>query len=145
MTIKEAEKSIERMKKDIQSLESFIKENKIDIFSVTTYSEVCKQLGEEELNINHINHYFKNPIELLKAAQRDQIRRFFNKQEDGSIWEPDWINKNQRKYYPIWDKSSGSMAFCGVYCSYYCFIGGAVYYKTEDIARHVGKHFSEFY
>jgi hypothetical protein len=103
-----------------------------DIFSVTTYEEVCRYL-KESIAYNHNNR-------IERTIKLDQIERFFNQG-----WKPDINNPNQKKWYPYFvNTSSGDLIFSGSDC-YSCFRGVVAYYKNKEISDHVGKYFSNIY
>jgi hypothetical protein len=145
MNIKEVQESIDKMKQEISSLEKFIKSNKTDPFSVTTYAEVCKRLGECEIDSSVFAPIIPNREELVKAAKRDQLQRFFNLQEDGTLWKTDWNNLDQQKWYPIWIKNSSGLEFLSSTYSYHYFYGAVAYYRSNQISDHIGKYFADLY
>lgn len=95
-----------------------------DLFNITTYSEVCKELKEKE--------------ETCSYKKIKQIEKLFN----GS-WKKDWNNFDQLKYYPYFNfkASSGMVGFCTSVSSYDGSYGPVAYYKDKVTSDHVGKNF----
>jgi len=104
-----------------------------DVLSVTTYKEVCKRLKEKE--------YSGENKRINTFAKIDQIQRFYN-----NGWTPDFSDSNQYKYYPYFEYKKGSgLVFRGaLFSSSFC-SGLVAYFKSEEIAKHVGKHFANIY
>lgn len=98
-----------------------------DLFSITSYSEVCKELKEKEETC---------PYKKIK-----QIEKLFN----GS-WIKDWTNRNQAKYYPYFEyQSAGGLVFFVSLCLYYCSYGQVAFYKDKATSDYVGKTFIDIY
>lgn len=112
-----------------------------DIFSVNTYSKICKELKEEEYTENHVSglpkEYKKKQLAFLKLQQ---ISKFFNKN-----WTPDFSNKSEYKYYPYFEYKASGLVFSSSGCSSYCFSVQVAFYKTEEISNFVGKTFIDIY
>lgn len=118
--------------------------NKIDIFSVTTYKDVCKYLKEKELTFKDFAK-FSGSIEdnekLLAFAKIKQLEKFFNQD-----WIKDWSNKSQYKWYPYFTINvSGCLVFLD--CTYYsdsC-IGQVGFYQSKEVTKHIGTYFVDIY
>ena len=99
-----------------------------DVFTVTTYKEVCLELKEQEETC---------PYKKIK-----QLEKFFN-----GNWKKDWSNSNQRKYYPYfkYEVSSG-WSLCAV-GDYDGSDGAPAFYKDEKTVRHIiaQKEFMDIY
>ncbi len=74
-------------------------------------------------------------------------------QSDGKAWQPDWSDRNQKKYYP-WlevDTSDGNNAGSGFSDDGYgcgltgTTVGSRLCFKTSDLARYAGRQFAEQY
>lgn len=62
-------------------------------------------------------------------------------------WVPDWNNSNEYKYYPWFDMRSG-FGFSGTdygYSNATTGAGSRLLFKSEELARYIGKQFTEEY
>ena len=115
----------------------YIKE---DLFSIKTYSEVCKKLGIKELTEEDFKQ-FGNPKQMLAFHKIKNIEKLFN-----GTWKPDFSCSTQYKYYPYFEKvSSGWQSYSTPYDSTADFHGGSGLYKDSKTAEFVGKTFQEIY
>lgn len=113
-----------------KELDSFKKQKiqNINLFSITTYSEVCKILNEKE--------------EILPYLKIKQIQKLYN-----GDWKIDWSNINQKKYYSYFNlnASRGLVGFTvSIYCLTYS-LGQVAFYKDEKTSNYVGKIFYSIY
>lgn len=119
--------SKEEALRKIKELEEYINKKDCNIFNITNYAQVCAELGESSQSC---------PYKRIK-----QIERFF-----GQGWRPNWSNQNEYKYYPYFSfGSGGGLVYyhyhgCGSY-----FAGEVAFYKSKEIAIHVGKYFLKEY
>lgn len=98
-----------------------------DLFSITTYSEVCKELKEKE--------------ETCPYKKVKQLEKLFNQG-----WIKDWINKDQYKYYPYFTINEfGRLVFRGSGYGYASFGGEVGFYKDKQTSDHIGKNFISIY
>jgi hypothetical protein len=102
---------------------SFLPKN---LFHITTYKQVCAELGESEKI---------SPFHKIK-----QLERLFNQE-----WKKDLKNKQQKKYYPVYNiNDSGRLVFdCSIYLD--GFSGGAGFYKDAETSNHIGINFIDIY
>lgn len=97
-----------------------------DLFSITSYKEVCEILGEME--------------ESCSYKKIKQIERLFN-----GGWKKDWSDSSQKKWYPYFNLEAGSLVFGRSHCHSYCFDGQVAYFKDEKTSTFVGKTFIDIY
>jgi hypothetical protein len=115
--------------------------DKVDLFNIITYKEVCKALGEKlitEESFSHLPVYMVNKA--VAQAKIQQLEKFFN-----GDWIKDWNNSNQRKYYPWFEKRSGGWVFYGSDCGECRFSGVVGFYKDQPTSDHIGKNFMDIY
>jgi len=98
-----------------------------NLFDITTYNEVCKQLGESE--------------ESCPYKQIKQIEKLFN-----NGWKKDF-STNQENWYPYfqYEKNSGGLVFYFSFCISYFSSGPVSFYKDEKTASFVGRTFIDIY
>lgn len=141
-TIDFEEKFIEEIEKactkDQESTfrEIFKKFLKEDTFSkVTNYTSLCKELGEEELELSDFKFLAKEyRIKALAGAKIQQMEKYFNKG-----WKPNYKDQNEQKWYIWWvnDKNSWSVYSLGYHC---CSCGAwAGVYQTQKIAKYISE------
>ena len=108
------------------------------------YSDICLELGVEELTIEHFNFL---PIEqrekMLAYHKICNISKIFN-----AGWVPNFTDLNQRKFFPYFIKnkdgswSVASFADFDVDCSA---LGFGLYFKEEELALFAVNLFKEIY
>ncbi len=106
-----------------------------NVLGVKTYKDVCKKLGEKEVTLKD----FPNK-RILAYTKIDQIQRFFN-----GKWKPDFSNSSQNKYYPYFKMDSGGLVLSDVINDFWTCDGLVAYYKSSEIAEHVGNNFNTIY
>jgi hypothetical protein len=112
-----------------------------DIFSVTSYAEICKQLGEKEITSFDFTFVHPNSRDRMASiAKMSQIERFFNQ-----WWKPNWKDHNEPKWYAWFIDRGKGLVFDGADCRRSGAYGGVAYFKNEKITQHVVKHFSDIY
>lgn len=126
-----------------EQLAEIAKQQKQDIFTATTYEEVCKRLKQGLVTDEDFNEDLdKNTIKKLIAfAKIKQLEEYFNEN-----WKPNWNDINEYKYYPYFKYNSGGGV--GFNCSSYCcnsFFGQPGIYKTIKISDFIGKYFINIY
>jgi len=134
----EAACNAEQLKVFKQVFKTYVKE---DLFSIKTYSEVCKKLGVEELTEKDFKQFGEDSKKMLAFHKIKNIEKLFN----GS-WKPNWKNTSQYKWYPYFDiNSSGGLG--GVFFSsfFLSFRGSTGVYKDEKTASFVGETFIKIY
>jgi hypothetical protein len=140
MNKQEAIKKVANLEKELAELKEIINKPE-DIFDVTTYSEVCRRLGEKEITLKDFKQFddiLAN--KLLNFAKIQQLSKYFNQG-----WIPNWKDSNEYKWYPYFNDSGGGFVFDYSYCHCYAFSGSVAYYKTKEISNHIGKYFPDFY
>lgn len=62
-------------------------------------------------------------------------------------WTPDWTDKDEYKYYPWFDLSSGSVLVSGLYSHWYTnsYVGSRLCFKSRELAEYAGKQFIDIY
>ena len=125
MNKQELIKQAEKLQNELDKLKLEINKPE-DIFSVTTYSEVCKKLNKKK--------------ETCPYKQIKDLEKFFN--ED---WKKEIYNTSQYKYYPYFYIRGGSLVFSGSGCGTSFFCGFVGLFKSEKISIHVGKYFISIY
>ena len=115
------QQELDKLKTQIDSCDT------VDIFTATTYKEVCKRLGVKE---------DKNPFNKIK-----HLEQYFN---EG--WKPNWKNQNEYKWYPYYTlNNSCGLVFDGSYDGGCFFFGYVGFFKTKEISNFIGKTFISIY
>ena len=63
-------------------------------------------------------------------------------------WQPDWDDDNEYKYYPWFDTSPSSFAFCVSNCAYSCARAGSgsrLRLKSRELSDYCGKQFIDLW
>jgi len=139
----ELKKQAERLQKNLDTLKVLIdKEDSLDLFSITTYGEVCKALKEKSYSLKDFEWADEEDAEkLLAFAQLKQIERLYNEN-----WIKDWSNKNQYKYYPYFTlNGSGGLVFYFSSSYHYTCSGQVGFFKDQKTSDYVGKTFISIY
>lgn len=120
----------------IKELEEFINQPE-DLFSkIKNYSDICKELGEEELKESDFKFlHKKDRKKALNQAIISQGARLFN-----GDWEARFDGK-QKNWYPYFAIGSGMvLGFDSSGCIYsYCYGGFTGYFKDQKTSDFVGK------
>jgi len=125
----------------LKVFKSIFKEyKKEDVFSVKTYSQVCKKLGIKELTIKDFREFGENSKKMFNFYKIKNVEKFFN-----GTWVADWNNTSQYKYYPYWYKNSSGWSLHAADGGSYGYFGSVGYYKDNKTALHVGEHFKDVY
>jgi len=101
------------------------KEVKLDLFSITTYDEVCIALKEDK--------------EVCPYKQIKQIEKLFN-----GDWKVNLKDNTQKRYYPYFGITPRGLVFTYSIWSDY-FFGRVGLYKDEKTSDHIGKYFINIY
>lgn len=125
MNKQELIKQAEKLQNELDKLKLEINKPE-DIFSVTTYSEVCKKLNKKQETC---------PFKKIK-----DLELFFNES-----WKKEIYNTSQYKYYPYFSIRGVSLVFYGSLCYACHFCGFVGLFKSEKISTHVAKHFISIY
>ena len=112
---------------------------KEDLFSIKTYSEVCKNLGIKELTEKDFKQ-FDNSRQMLAFHKIKNIEKLFN-----GDWKPDFSDSSQYKYYPYSEKISGGWRFVVSNYYYYGFCGSCGLFKDKKTSDFVGSTFLDIY
>lgn len=130
---KEIEKRLDKLEEyvsnEMEAIRKLSKKPvKKDLFQITTYEEVCKEL-KEDLKIN--------PYDKIK-----QIEKLFNQS-----WTKNWNDLNQNKYYPYFNlnTTTGVVGFCGSVTLAYGGYGQVAFYKDKQTSDYIGKTFWNIY
>lgn len=110
---------------------------------IKNYSDVCFELGEEELTIDNFNFIKDEKIRLktFRTYQIKNIEKLF-----GNGWIPDWNNVNENKYYPWFTISSfGLVGFSASASDVDHCHTGVGFFKTREISDFVGRTFLNIY
>ena len=120
---------------------------------IKTLEDACKALGttvEEQFPAGAMQHLSDD-----EKAYREMklIAKALNLSEDGKVWEPDWSNWDERKYFP-WmevqtseDNGAGSGFSC-FDCDYdgtYTCVGSRLCFRSSELAMYAGKQFADVY
>ena len=82
----------------------------------------------------------KKELRLNNIARLQLIAEVYN---EG--WVEDWLNNQQYKYYPYFNKSSGSWVVGGYDCDASISFGSLVYFKDKERALDAGNKFIKIY
>src|SRR5690606_31458212 len=119
-------------------------DNKVSYKNITTYEQVCEKLNIKVLTLEDFlavsNNNIKQAARSLAFHQITNIEKLFN-----GDWIVDWNNSNQPKYYPYFEYKGGRLVFVEVHCHFCRFFGEVAFYKSAEVARHVGNHFIDIY
>lgn len=135
---KKLEEQAENLQKELNKLKEEIKKcDEIDLFSITTYKEVCKALNEKELSSCNFKEFpEKLSKKLLAIARIEQLERLYNQN-----WVKDYNDKNQYKYRPYFEFTNNNWRFFFSVARYWrdCSVVGV--FKNEKTSNYVGKTF----
>lgn len=123
----EAQKQMDSLQKEMDRLKEIINRPKNLFETITSYKDVCIELGE--------------PEETCPYKKIKQIEKLFNRD-----WVKDWSNKNQKKYYPYFEHLTGS-GWVFRASSYRCYFsdGQVAFYKNEETSDFCGRTFTKEY
>lgn len=113
----------------------------IQIEFLTDYSEICRRLGRKEIDeetLTTVPQHLRRQIACFAAIKN--LEDYFN-----SDWILDWENREQRKWYPYFDRSSGGWVFYGSFYRDVFSTGLVGFYKDKETSDHIGRHFMKFY
>lgn len=124
-----------------EQLQEIANQTQQDVFTATTYSEVCKRLNEKELQLSDFG--FTNNSDtrkILSFTRIKQLERYFNQG-----WVPNWSNNSEYKYYLWYTFKNGGWVFFGVSSLDYYSDAEVGFYKNEKIAKHMQNYFNSEY
>lgn len=139
----EAQKELKKLKLQVEKLEAIIN-TPTDMFTIKTYSDVCKELGESEFteaDFENVGEDYSR--KLLAFARIKQIEKYFKQR-----WIPAVENKANHEFYPLFKVSkSNRIVFNIVYSRCAGAHSGAevACYKSGAIADHVAANFLDIY
>ena len=109
---------------------------------VKTFEDACKELGRQPYNVDSLMKLglTKNDIAYQKMVV---IVEALN---EG--WKPDWGNYKEAKYFPWFEMSPSSFAFCD--SRYGCECAGAgsgsrLKLKSRELAKYCGEQFKDIW
>lgn len=135
---KKLEEQAENLQKKLDKLKEEIKKcDEIDLFSITTYKEVCKVLNEKELTLCDFKEFSeKLSKKLLATARIEQLERLYNQN-----WVKNYNDKNQYKYRPYFEFTNNNWRF-DFSVDYFWYVYSVVgVFKDEKTSNYVGKTF----
>ena len=109
---------------------------------VKSYADACKVLGIEPMNEQNMKAQGFRPDEVARR-KLETITEALN---EG--WKPDWNNRSQYKYYPVFYYENAGLSFANTINSAtytYAVIGSRLCFHDSDTARYAGNTFTELY
>lgn len=124
-----------------EQLQEIAKQTQQDIFTATTYSEVCRRLNVRELQLNDFGFTSNaDTRKILSFARIKQLERYFNQS-----WTPNWGDSSEYKYYLWYEFKNSGWVFSRVSCRLCSSHVAVGFYKTEKIAKHIQTYFNSEY
>ena len=128
MNKNEINSKIKNLEKEIDDLKKLVNEEIIDLFSITTYSQVCKKLNIVEKTESD----FDNKKEFA-FYQLQNISKLYNGSNEDNY------------YYPYFSNNNNTLVFFGSFCDDGSYGGQIAYYKDNKTSDYIGKTFIEIY
>lgn len=124
----------------IKELEEFINQSD-NLFSITTYKEVCKKLKEKELTLKDYTFLPENRRKkALAQGKIQQLEALFN-----GTWKAK-LDGNQKNWYPYFIVGSGGvLGFDDSYYDYTYCDGFTGFFKDKETSDFIGKTFIDIY
>lgn len=141
MNKEEALKKLDSLEKEAKELRKIIEKPESLYDKIKTFSDVCKELNEKELDINYFT--FLPDYQRIKAFRHYQIQiiaKLFNDK-----WKPNWLNINEYKYYPWFDYKLGGWSLDTVDCRCSCSAVEVACFKNKKDAEFVATTFKDIY
>lgn len=139
----EAQKELKKLKLQVEKLEAIVNKP-TDMFTIKTYSDVCKELGESEFTEADFENVGKDySRKLLAFARIKQIEKYFKQR-----WIPEGKDKAEHDFCPLFEVSKpNTYVFRITYSRCAGFNSGAeaAIYKSGAIADHVATNFLDIY
>lgn len=111
---------------------------------IKSYEDACKALNIQPISENAVVAFPKADRKSMLAYHKlTVIARALN---EG--WQPDWSNKNEYKYYPIFRYINAGLSYASTNsaASYtYAYIGSRLCFKTEAISDYAAATFADLY
>jgi len=124
-----------------EQLQEIANQTQQDIFTATTYHEVCKRLNEKELEFKDFAFLKHEDVKkALNFARIKQLERYFNQG-----WIPNWYDSSEYKYYLWYQFKNSGWVFDSVDDRGYGSYAEVGFYKNEKIAKHIQEYFNSEY
>lgn len=111
---------------------------------IKSYEDACKALNIQPISENAVVAFPKADRKSMLAYHKlTVIARALN---EG--WQPDWSNKNEYKYYPIFRYINAGLSCAnanGAAANTYADIGSRLCFKTEAISDYAAATFADLY
>lgn len=113
-----------------------------ELFSITTYSQVCEKFEIREHTLEEFEGYRGHAKKFFAFFKLKVIEKLFN-----GDWTADWNDTRQRKWYPYFYRDNSGGWVDGVFaCVDGDYFGsGVAYFRDEETAIYVGKTFKDIY
>ena len=118
------------------------KENQKITELVKNFKDACKLTGRPD-----VPDFSNLPADMRKHFEA-QYKMIVIAEALNEGWMPDWDNYNEYKYYPWFEMSPSSFAFCGSYCATAFAIAGSgsrLCLKSNELSDHCGKQFIDLW
>lgn len=105
---------------------------------IKTFEDACEELGIDPETVTHKND---TPDEAAYKKLKVVIKAI------NQGWVPNWSNKNQYKWWPYFNLSSGSGFSCSFsfYDYSYTTVGSRLCFESEAKSSYAAKQFNELY
>ena len=124
---------------------SVVNPNPIEIFK--SYEDVCETAGIDPVkSLPFPNPTTKKQVSANGCFKLQTIFDEFNRDENGVIWEPDYTNRYEAKWYPWheWSASAGGFVYTGANYTYpLTYLGARLCTNTDAKALYIGKAFNK--
>lgn len=109
---------------------------------ITSYEDACKALGVEPINEEAFNVFPKEDRKSMIAYHKlTVITRALN-----NGWLPDWENKKESKFYPIFRYDSAGLSYISTYdTSTTARVVSRLCFSSPVIAEYAADHFADLY
>lgn len=111
----------------------------------------ASKLTEEELAIANYSGNSNLLIGARVAIRRELVADVFNTRPDGSVWEPDWNDDNEPKWFPVFNMQSKTPSGVGfsdsgyvLWCSL-TFCGSRFAFEKEELSDLSAELYPELY
>lgn len=121
--------------------------------SFPSIADVVKasNLTEEELALANYSGTSSRMIGARAAVRRELVADLFNTREDGSKWEVDWKNTDERKWFPVFDMDADTTSGVGFSFSRYggwvtfTDVGSRFAFESEELSDLSAELYPELY
>ncbi len=112
---------------------------------ITTYEAVCAVNKQDPNLLPDVS--MLSPAEaksVINSLKLERVIKAINTQEDGTVWEPDWSNRSQPKYFMWFEVNTSGAGFD--YSGYGrwrtdTYGGSRLCLESAEKVKHVQKHF----